>query len=190
MDESEGGSALYTVGYGNRSVEELMGLLKRNGVEWLVDVRSAPYSKFKPEFSKHALETAARESGLRYVFLGDALGGRPDDPSCYAEGKVDYDLVRRRDFYLRGIEKLEKALNKGVRMALMCSEVKPEDCHRSALIGVTLSEKAIPVIHLDEGGIPRTQADVINRRTKGQPGLFEEITYTSRKRYSNEEVES
>jgi uncharacterized protein (DUF488 family) len=179
--------AVFTVGYGSRTVEEMIALLKRNGVGWVVDVRSAPFSRFKPEFSKHALDAAVTDSGLRYVFLGDALGGRPDDPTCYADGKVDYDLVRVKEFYLRGIKKLEGARMQGVRLGLMCSEGRPEECHRSKLIGVTLTETGIPVIHLDEEGIPRTQEEVIARLTEGQLGLFEEITYTSRKRYADDE---
>jgi uncharacterized protein (DUF488 family) len=178
---------VYTIGYGNRSTGELIELLLANRVECMLDVRTAPYSKFKPEFSKEALEAAVSAAGIRYVFAGKELGGRPDAPECYVDGKVDYDLVRKAAFYLAGIERIRKAHAQGMRMALMCSELRPEECHRSKLIGVTLAELAIPVAHLDEEGVPRSQDEVIARLTGGQLDLFGGPAFTSRKRYGDAE---
>src|SRR5438876_565201 len=161
MDESRL-PAIYTVGYGSRSVDQLIALLKRNGIDCLVDVRTSPYSRYKPEFSKDALEAVITECGLRYLFLGQLLGGRPDDAACYADGKVDYDRVRTKEFYLRGIDQVLKERERGTRIALMCSEGKPDECHRSKLIGATLVERRIPVVHLDEEGVPLTQEEVIS----------------------------
>ena len=174
---------ILTVGYGNRTVDELIDLLRRNGVDCLVDVRSAPYSKFKPEFSKEPLSASLSQAGIRYVFAGKELGGRPDDPSCYVDGKVDYDRVRTRPFFDNGIRRLQAMCAEGVRMALFCSELRPEECHRSKLIGVTLSEMSIPVLHLDEDGIARSQDEVIARLTGGQLDLFGGPSFTSRKSY-------
>ena len=164
-----------------------MALLKRNGIECLIDVRSAPYSRFKPEFSKEALEAALVENGIRYVYRGDSLGGRPADSDCFVDGKVDYERVSQKEFYLRGIERLRRAHEMGMRLALMCSEGKPEECHRSKLIGSTLAQAGIPVTHLDETGTPRTQDEIIERLTGGQLGLFGEPAFTSRKRYGDAE---
>jgi uncharacterized protein (DUF488 family) len=180
-------AAIYTIGYGSRSFEELVGLLKENGVACLVDVRTSPYSKYRPEFVKQALEAALPEQGIRYVFLGDALGGKPDDPSCYVDGKVDYDAVRQKEFFRKGIERLRKAAGQGMRVALMCSEGKPEECHRSKLIGVALHELGIPLAHLDEQGEVLTQEAVVARLTDGQLSLFGEPSFTSRKRYVDTE---
>jgi uncharacterized protein (DUF488 family) len=148
-----------------------------------VDVRSAPYSRFKPEFSKEPLQATLSENGIRYEFLGQELGGRPESPECYVDGKVDYERVRAAEFYARGIERVRKAHGLGIRLALMCSELRPEDCHRSKLIGVTLTEMGIPPSHLDEEGAARTQDEVISRLTGGQLDLFGEPSFTSRKRY-------
>jgi len=180
-------AAIYTVGYGARSFEELAELLARNEISCLVDVRTAPYSRFKPEFGKQALETALPGRGIRYVFLGDALGGRPDDPSCYMDGKVDYDRVREKAFFQRGIERVGKATGQGMRLALMCSEGKPEECHRSKLIGPTLAAQGIAVAHIDEEGVVRTQEEIIARLTDGQLNLFGDPSFTSRKRYLSQE---
>ena len=134
----EGADRIFTVGYGGRTFQELVALLRRHEIDCLVDVRSAPYSRYRPEFSRHSLEPALIADGIRYVFLGDALGGRPQAEDCYVDGKVDYDLVRDREFYRRGIERLQRAYQQRMRIVLLCSEGRPEECHRSKLIGVTL----------------------------------------------------
>lgn len=174
---------LFTIGYGSRTFEELIQLLEAQNVGCLVDVRTAPYSKYRPEFGKAALEAALPSLQIRYVFLGDSLGGRPEDPDCYQDGKVDYDRVREKEFFRRGIERLRRAHAQGMRLALLCSEGKPEECHRSKLIGPALADLGIPVLHLDENGELQTQDEVIARKTGGQMSLFGDPSFTSRKRY-------
>ena len=66
---------------------------------------------------------------------------------------------------------------------IMCSEGKPEQCHRSKLIGESLAALAIPVSHIDENNILRSQDEVIERLTGGQLSLFGDQEFTSRKRY-------
>ena len=84
----------------------------------------------------------------------------------------------------RGIERLRKASEQGMRVALLCSEGKPEECHRSKLIGVALEAAGLTVQHLDERGELQSQLAVISRNTGGQLSLYEEETgFTSRKRY-------
>jgi uncharacterized protein (DUF488 family) len=176
-------ATLHTIGYGARSLEELIAALQAQGLEFVLDVRTAPYSKFKPEFSREALEAALKARGIRYVFLGDTLGGQPRDPDCYTDGKVDYQKVRRQPFFQAGLERLRKAHEQGVPAALMCSEGRPEQCHRSKLIGEALAAAGIPVRHIDEDGQLLTQAQVMDRLTGGQLDLFGGPALTSRKRY-------
>ena len=176
---------VFTIGYGARTVDELVAALRANQIMFLVDVRTAPYSRFKPEFSKDALEQALKRQGIRYVYLGDALGGRPADPDCYVDDKVDYERVKGKEFYRAGIERVRTAWQRGVRFVLMCSEGKPEQCHRSKLIGETLDALGIPVAHIDEHDTLRSQDEVIQRLTGGQLSLFGDLEFTSRKRYSH-----
>ncbi|MDX1664603.1 MAG: DNA helicase RecQ [Candidatus Promineifilaceae bacterium] len=157
---------VYTIGYGARSIEEFLAALAAHRIDFLLDVRTAPYSRYKPEFSKAALEQALRAAGVRYVFLGDALGGRPDDADCYTDGRVDYEKVAQKPFYQAGIERLQRAFAQQQRVALMCSEGKPESCHRSALIGRTLADLDIPVMHIDENGRLKTQVEVCGGEAK------------------------
>ena len=175
---------IYTIGYGARSLDEFLALLDANRIEYLIDVRTAPYSRYKPEFSKEALEASLKAHGFRYLYLGDSLGGRPDDPTCYVDGKVDYGRVGERPFYQGGIARLQGAFAQGRRVVLMCSEGRPEECHRSKLIGATLAGLGIPVAHIDENGELCTQAQVQERLDGPQLGLFDEPLRTSRKRYA------
>jgi uncharacterized protein (DUF488 family) len=182
-------SAVYTLGYGARSLDDFLALLRRFDIACLVDVRTSPYSRHRPEFSKQPLDTALKTAGIRYVFQGDSLGGRPDDPDCYTDGRVDYNRLAEKESYQNGLERVVKAVGQGMRVALMCSEGRPEDCHRSKLIGVSLAARGIEVIHLDEADTPQSQEAILARITGGQLDLFGQPFFTSRKRYVSSEAE-
>ncbi len=183
-------SPIYTIGYGAREIDNLLRVLKENDIHYLLDIRSRPYSKYKSEFSKNPLSNAVEKEGIRYLFIGDALGGQPDDESCYTEGKVDYAKVEGKSFYKEGIERLHKASQHGERVVLMCSEGKPENCHRTKLIGQTLIAEGVEVLHIDEKDKIISQRDVLLRLSKGQPSLFGDdfLSFKSRKRYRDNET--
>jgi uncharacterized protein (DUF488 family) len=189
-DAASSPAAIYTIGYGARSYEEFLAVLQAHRIDYLIDVRSAPYSRFKPEFSKRELENRLRLHGIHYVYLGDQLGGQPEDRDCYVDDKVVYERVKEKPFYRAGIGRLQSAFRQGLRVALMCSEGKPEMCHRSKLIAASLVELGIPVMHIDEDGALRTQAAVVADLTDGQLSLFGDYDFTSRKRYRAEESRS
>jgi uncharacterized protein (DUF488 family) len=187
MDSTGSRVPIYTIGYGKRTFDEFVAVLQANRIAYLVDVRSAPYSRFKPEFSRDALEAALRQQGIWYLFMGRELGGRPEDPACYSDDKVDYEKVRQSALFQRGIARLERAYDQQQRVVLMCSEGKPEECHRSKLIGATLDASGIAVCHIDENDELQTQEAVIHRLTGGQLSLWGEHSFTSRKRYTRDE---
>lgn len=178
---------LYTIGHGNRKSEDFLALLKEFGIEYLIDVRSQPYSKFNPQYNQNDLKFLLERNGIKYVFMGDNIGGRPKDTSCYdSEGKVDYEVVKTKDFFLNGIERLKTAYNKDINVVIMCSESKPCECHRSKLIGKVLNTDNIILKHIDENGKIKDQATVINELNKGLSAidLFgNPINATSRKAY-------
>jgi len=163
---------IYTIGYGNRSIEDFVKLLQQYGIKFLVDIRSQPYSQFHPDFSKEALEKSLKQYAMQYLFMGDTLGGRPKDSVCYVDGKVDYAKVREQPFYQKGISYLRIACEKQLCIALMCSEAKPQECHRSKLVGNTLIEQGIDVAHIDETGAIKTQPQIDQMLTGGQLTLF------------------
>jgi uncharacterized protein (DUF488 family) len=184
-----GPQPLFTIGYGARTLDEFIAALKANRIEFVIDVRTAPYSKFKTDFSKELLQYHLERAGVRYLFMGDTLGGQPKDPACHTDGKVDYDKVRGKRFFQTGMERLKKTFEQHRRAALMCSEGRPEQCHRSKLIGEALVEGGIPVFHIDEDGQLVSQQQVIDRLTQGQMDLFGQSPFTSRKRYGPAEGE-
>jgi len=181
--------SIYTIGHGGRTVETFLELLQQHHIAYLIDVRSQPYSRYQPDFTKQALEYHLNSQDIRYVFMGDKLGGRPEDPACYTDGKVDYELVRVQEFYQAGLERLEDAWRQELGIVLLCSERKPEQCHRSKLIGRSLLDRDIKVAHIDENDAIISQEKVMLRIIGGQPSLFGEDFHqlTSRKRYMDED---
>ena len=192
MEKSQETVTIYTIGYGSRSVDEFIEVLQEHEIAYLIDVRSAPYSRYKPEFSREPLEAELQRQGIRYVFMGDTLGGQPDDEECYdVNGKVDYERVKKTERYQFGIKRLQTAVAKKQCVALMCSEGKPENCHRSKLIGETLEEKNIRVTHIDESDELQPHDGFIKQLTEDpttaqsgqlELGLTLENTFRSRKR--------
>ena len=185
---------IYTVGYGNRSIEIFVELLKKYQIKYLVDVRSQPYSQYNQQFSKDSLEKYLNLQGIRYMFLGDALGGRPKDEDCYdKDGRVDYAKLASTSFYQEGIQRLRIAWEKNLLVAVMCSEAKPDQCHRGKLIGNTLIEQHITVAHIDENGEIKDQQEINDQFVKDrQPTLFDELAplynkkiSSSRKKYTS-----
>jgi uncharacterized protein (DUF488 family) len=142
---------LYTIGHSNIEVEEFVKLLKKEGIEVLVDVRSQPYSKYASQFNKENIMKVLMANDIKYVFMGDALGGRPDDKSCYKNGNPDYDLIRQKDFYQKGIERLIEGIAK-YRIVIMCSEEDPIKCHRRNLIAKDLHENGFEIFHIRLSG--------------------------------------
>jgi len=180
---------IYTIGYGARDLDEVVSILKNHNIQYLVDVRSKPYSSYKPEFSKTALENYLESRGIRYVFMGDTLGGQPENNQCYTNGKADYEKIASQEFFKKGIDRLIRARNQGRRVVLMCSEGKPENCHRTKLIGLQLTKEGIEVSHIDENDEIISQEQVIRRLTGGQLSLFgdDNLSFTSRKRYRDDQ---
>ena len=152
---------IYTIGYGRLPIDDFISRLQAQEIGFLIDVRSQPYSRYKPEFSKDALKQELNAHGIKYVFMGDTLGGRPNDSAFYDDrNKVDYVKLAQADFYHQGIGRLQKAHEQKLAVALMCAEGKPENCHRTNLIGNTLTNLNIPVSHIDENNQLLTQAEV------------------------------
>jgi uncharacterized protein (DUF488 family) len=174
---------LLTIGYGNdRAAEEFIALLRRYNIEYLVDVRSKPYSKYRPEFSKDALAAILTRAGFKYVFMGDSLGGLPSDPTCFVDGKVSYAACREKEWFRAGLARLAKGVQDGRRIAIMCAELEPERCHRSKLVGEALRDLGVPIAHIDDDGELVPQERVMARLDGGQAQLFGS-DLTSRKKY-------
>ena len=180
-------TTLYSIGHGNKKIEVFLEELKSFKIQFLLDIRSKPYSKWNPQFNQVALDKELKKIGIKYVFVGDTLGGLPEDRSCYDyDGKVVYELIKEKDFFKSGLKRLTMAHKKGVTLAIMCSESKPEECHRSKLIGEELLNKEISINHIVTGKRVKSQQTVMNELTKGRGtvDLFgKKMDFTSRKSY-------
>lgn len=164
---------IFSIGYGDRSVGQTLDLLQRQGVKFLIDVRSSPYSKHHPDYNLETLERHCADCRIKYVFMGDLLGGRPQSGKCYDDqGRVNYTALEQEPYFKKGIERLKSAAKQGIEVALICSERRPEQCHRSKLIGRVLAGEDIPIKHIDFDGKLIDQEEVINRILAGQSELF------------------
>ncbi len=141
---------LFTIGHSNHDLDKFVGLLKDQGIETLVDVRTAPYSRHNIKFDKDILESALPKYHIRYVFSGKRLGGRPPDPTLYKGKKlpeegtdylheVDYPEVMNRSWFSQGIDQLIEVAGHQVT-GIMCSEEDPAKCHRHHLIAKYIME--------------------------------------------------
>ncbi len=180
-------ATIYSIGHGNKKIDDFIAELKSFNIEYLLDIRSKPFSKWNPQFNQSALELELKNRGITYVFVGDTLGGLPEDRSCYDyNGKVVYDLIKEKDFFKEGLKRLTTANEKRIHLAIMCSESKPEECHRSKLIGQELLNKDISLKHIVSAKRVKSQQAVMNEvtRGKGTVDLFgTELDFTSRKSY-------
>lgn len=164
-----GNGVIFTIGHSNGSFEALLALLRRHGVTAVGDVRSHPYSRYLPHFSRPALRSALRQAGIGYVFLGRELGARPDDPSCYVDGKALYDRIAATPQFREGLERVrEGALE--TRIALLCAEKEPLVCHRAILVCRHLRGPGLAIEHILADGALEAHRQ-LERRLVAEHGL-------------------
>ncbi|WP_409236638.1 DUF488 family protein [Streptomyces sp. PA5.6] len=142
---------LMTIGHSNHDLDTLVGLLRQNGVTAVADVRSVPASQFAPHFNRKSLEPVLHDAGVKYVFLGEELGARTDDTSCYVDGRVQYGRLAQTRKFREGIERLTKGAVTE-RIAIMCTEGEPLNCHRTVLVSRVLVEGGATVQHIHGDG--------------------------------------
>ena len=169
---------VFTVGHSNQSLEDFLALLQRHEVDVLVDIRSVPRVGYATHFNADPLKVGLTAAGIRYHFLGDRIGGKPEGDHYYdADGHVRYDVIAASARFLDGIATLLKGLPHH-RVALMCSEEDPAECHRRLLVARVLEERGVAVIHLRADGRTQTEADLVHdeelaRNPGGQATLFD-----------------
>ena len=160
---------VFTVGHSNVAREAFLALLKRHDVEVLVDVRSAPYSKYVPHFNSEPLKQAVVSAGIKYLYMGRELGGRPTEPVFYdAGGHVRYDLVASSPAFVGGIERLRRGIEEH-RVVLMCNEEDPTECHRRLLVGRVLAEHGVEVLHIRGDGRVQSERELAEAERSRAP---------------------
>jgi len=164
---------IYSIGHSSHEIPAFLKLLKDNTVQVIADVRSTPYSRYVPRFNKKEITAAAATAGLKYVFMGDAIGGKPSDPHYIdTNSKVMYDKLTLSDRFQQGLDRLTKGLIGGWIIALLCAEENPLTCHRHHLIAREFELKRnIHVWHIRSDGT-KTRAKKLLDEDSGQLKLF------------------
>jgi uncharacterized protein (DUF488 family) len=169
-------NTVFTIGHSNHDITAFLDLLARNGVGVVADVRSSPYSQWVPQYSKGALETALRNAGFEYWFLGRELGARRAEDCCYEQDQAKYKRIAELPIFQAGITRLIEGTTTKV-IALMCSEADPVTCHRTILVCRELLRRApsLNIAHILCDGALETHEAMLARLTelhKLQPELF------------------
>lgn len=152
---------LYSIGHSNIPVERLVALLRQHAIATLCDVRSAPYSRYNPQFNREDLSESLRAEGIAYRFMGDTLGGKPADAALRTEDGAlpDYAKIAASPSFARGLRQL---IDLGARQptAFMCSEADYRVCHRHRLIVPALIERGVTVWHImPDGSLERGEIE-------------------------------
>ena len=141
--------------------EAFLSTLKDHRVSLLVDVRSSPFSAYRPEYNQEPLENRLRDHGIYYRNYAHEFGARQNDQKYYAqEGYLDFELFSKSDVFLSGVAKLCESMRRGYTFALMCAEKNPVDCHRAILVSRAFYERGYPVVHIMPDGASETQEDL------------------------------
>lgn len=142
---------VFTIGHSNHTIESFIALLEKYEITAIADVRSHPYSRYLPHFNQRELKANLKSNGIDYVFLGKELGARPDNLSCYVQGKAVYEKIAETEAFKDGIQRVLKGAEK-YKIALMCAEQDPLTCHRSILICQHLRQFALNINHILKDG--------------------------------------
>jgi uncharacterized protein (DUF488 family) len=142
---------VFTIGHSNLEIGKFVALLKQHGIQAIADVRSSPYSQFNPQFNRELLQRSLQEHGIAYAFLGQELGARRSERECYLEGRADYGLISQTPAFKRGLERVTQGAAR-MRVALMCAEKDPIDCHRCILVTPHLRQEGLQVLHILSDG--------------------------------------
>lgn len=172
------GDVLYTIGHSTHPADKVLKLLRDHGVTAVADVRSRPYSRMNPQFNRESFSSRLKEAGIAYVFLGRELGARPEDPSCYVDGKVQYDLLAKTALFQAGLERVVQGMSSHC-VALVCAEKDPLACHRAILVCRHLVARGLKVEHILEDGRLESHEDALARLLT-ELGLPERDLFRSR----------
>jgi len=165
---------VWTVGHSNHEFEHLMKLLEGERIEFLIDVRSYPYSRYSPHFNRESLEAGVARHGVRYLFLGEQLGGRPSRKEHYdAHGHALYGPMSEQQPFRDAVERVIAGASR-YRLALLCSEADPRDCHRRLLVGKVLADQGLALAHILPDGSIHSEAAVALEGEHAQASLLGE----------------
>ena len=121
------------------------------------------------------------DNDISYIFLGKYVGARVEDPECYIDGKLNYGLLKETKNYQAGIDRILAGM-RDERIALMCAEKDPVNCHRTFLICRTLRSYPVKIFHILEDGSLEDHTDTEGRLLKLHDLDQEDIFRTAKER--------
>ncbi len=147
MDSTPSEPRVLTIGHSTHSWERFERLLLAAGATAVADVRTSPWSRHTPQFNREVLAEKLKAAGLAYVYLGDALGGRPTAAHLFDDGVADYEAMAAEPAFEVGLERVRRGAESHV-VALMCAEQEPLDCHRCLLVSRRLKQMGLAISHV------------------------------------------
>jgi len=168
---------VYTIGHSTHSLDAFIALLKDAGVEAIADVRSTPFSRRLPHFNQGSLRRDLAANGIAYVPLGLELGGRGNPHSVRDEnGRISYRSIAESPEFEEGLQRVESG-GARMRVALLCTERDPLQCHRGILVSRVLAARGVQVVHIRADGAAEAHSDAERRLLKlagaQHPDLFQ-----------------
>lgn len=157
----------FSIGHSTHTYERFLELVRKAGVTAIADVRTSPFSRHFPQFNKDALKSELRMDGIAYSFLGKELGGRPTGRQYYCDGIADYERMAQSSEFRHGIDRIVEGAQK-YRIALMCSEHDPLDCHRCLLVGRELAARGVAIRHILADGAIADHREIEERLLKSE----------------------
>jgi len=157
-------NVLYTIGHSQHDLDYFIHMLKTYGINYLLDVRSTPYSQFAANYNREQIKAVLNDVEIQYTFMGTYFGARPDDKELYTkEGYLDFEKARKAERFQTGVENVVKGIRAGNKIALMCTEKDPIECHRAIMVARTFYERGIDVQHIMADGVLQSH-DVLEQR--------------------------
>jgi uncharacterized protein (DUF488 family) len=170
---------IFTIGHSTHSLDELIELLRANGVKRVIDIRTIPRSRHNPQFNRDTLGPALRKSGIAYVHLKKLGGLRHANRDSTNLGWHNASFRGFADYmetpeFAAGLARAIK-LAEAKLSALMCAEAVPWRCHRS-LVADALVVRDIQVLDIVGTSAPRPHKLTPFARVRGM-----RITYPNDK---------
>lgn len=165
-------ATIFTIGYGQDPFDAFEQRLKANGVDVLLDVRSAPYSRYRTDYRYGVIESLCLRAGLEYRFFGDHLGGKPTRADLLTDGLPDYHKIAASPGFGAALADVQALANDRM-VALMCGCEKALQCHRGILISPQLIARGHVVLHIDRHGTAISHDDAVREDSGGQMSLFD-----------------
>ena len=152
---------IHTIGHSNHTSRKFIELLKRAGIELIIDTRSVPYSRHVPAYNRETLQHTLAQTGISYRFMGDTLGGRPTTEALrHPGGRPNYTLMAQQPQFQRATRHLVTQA-RSTPMVLLCTEHDPLRCHRTLLVAHAMQKQGADIRHIHRDGSQSAHLDLL-----------------------------